>query len=433
VSKRNRRAGPPRARRIRPEEQEAVADSHGAGPGRMRGSGPQIEFVAAPPGTLAKDEAVLLLKDRHGNTVREERVPTHSLATVAASIANPEAFGYGRNTPVPVPLPEQCRPPAYTAADVPRLRDGVLEAWRAGLLERLLANHGGSLNFPYVPGTRKLWTVQEYCRFVIDRLDEADLFYVTDDMSQVVAQAGAAAPLYQVVQDQQPAEVGFVVWARPICTVTRDNAPDFPPGHVAWVNAALWAPVADCGMGEPGVLVVTFQDCDRMLANQFPGDASWPRALAQQRGDWGPLGYYDEAPLPWGTHPYGQEQQPMGNQPLAVVQSTWIMMSQRITVETKERPNRQQRKAYARAGRAEPVVRAVTLRRAAPDKQHREPGKGTRVYTRRWWVGDYGYWRNTWYASKQEHRQQFVVVPGYLKGPEGAPIVGGERVGVLRR
>lgn len=402
------------------------------------GGGPEVVFMQDERvKQLGPDAALVVLQDEHGNTVSTRAIHTESVPGMVAGLMRPGPQGAHRHAPVPLP-PADAPPPHYFARDVPRLRDSLLEAWRSGLLHRMLMMHAGNLHFPYHPGTLFPWTVEEYVPWLGDRLAEADLFYVTRDMSQVVRQAAQAAPYYQVAQDQQPARAGFVVFGDSVCTITDANATDgsVRPGERSEIVAALWAWVDDCGGGEPGVHLVTLQDSDVMLATRRAETDE--QTLMQARGDWGPLAYHDEFPLPWGTRPYAgaADKHRLGNQPIAAVQSTWIMMTQRITVERQVcAGTRQQRRAAQREGRPEPAVREVTLRRASPaeDRQQQEPGGSGRKYTKRWVVGEYGYWRNTWYPSVQEHRQQFVFVPSYVKGPDGAPLVGGERVNTLRR
>lgn len=342
--------------------------------------------------------------------------------TVAAPLRRPPG----------VDLPE-IPPTRFTAADVPRLRDRLLEHWESGGLRMLFDGHPGEIRTPWHwRGGLVLrpWTRQEYEAKLRVWLREAELFFVTSDMTTLGRQAAAAMPNYEVNEDTMPARVGFVVWADSMCDIEAlPGKNDLRPGERCVLQAALWA---ETTMPEgPGIHLVTLQLADVMLGTRCE-DAEERQAIQSFLG---PLCYHEEYPLPYGNRPFGvTEAQPVHNEAVGAVMSTWLMMSQRITDVTRAPLPRYVRRQYTREGRPEPEVRQVTLRRAASPSQKREPGQeASRVYTKQWVVRGYGYWRNTWYPSKQEHRQQFVHVPDYVKGPEGAPLVGGERVNVLRR
>lgn len=341
----------------------------------------------------------------------------------------------------------------HRAVDVPALRDKLLESWRNGHLRMLLEAHPATkLHLPVRrrderAGHAYMWTVREWESWLIERLAEAELFYVTHDMTDLVEQAAAAAPRYEVHQDRLPAEVGFVVYAHPYCVVPSEV---LLPGQRVELSAALWAPVPDVGGGPegaaPGVMLVTLQDTDVLLWTQPMSDlaggtpASMRRVLEEMRVAQGPLSYHEEYPVPYGERPWGMEAaEGVKNTAVGAVMTTWILMGQRITTVEREPMPRHVRKAAARQGRPEPTVRCVTLRQRSrgdvlpADQQQTQPGQPSRQYTKRWVVRGYGYWRNTWYPSRERHEQQFVWVPSYTKGPQGAPLVGGERVNVLRR
>lgn len=337
----------------------------------------------------------------------------------------------------------------HRAVDVPGLRDRLLEGWRNGLLRQLLEEHPVSQT--HLPtryrdekrGVNHLWTIREWEGWLIQRLTEAELFYVNDDMTDIIEQASLATPGYQVYRDQLPAEVGFMVYAKPFCHVPPER---LAPDQRVELMAALWAPVPDVGGDErgpePGLMLLTLQDSDVLLWTQ-PTDqmavedpVRLEQALRLLRSQYGPLAYHEEYPLPFGNNPYGyQANHPVNNAAVAAAFTTWILMTQKITTVAREPLPRSVRKAAVRAGRPEPTVRTVTLRQAvrAPAEDHEEPGAEGRRYDKRWVVKGYGYWRNTWYASRERHELQYVHVPTYVKGPEGAPLIGGERVNVLRR
>ncbi|WP_410648008.1 hypothetical protein [Amycolatopsis sp. cmx-4-54] len=74
----------------------------------------------------------------------------------------------------------------------------------------------------------------------------------------------------------------------------------------------------------------------------------------------------------------------------------------------------------------------VDLRRARTtptDRPSDASGKGTRDYRHSWIVR--GHWRNQYYRSRGDHRP--IWIADHLAGPGDKPLIGGERVNVLRR
>lgn len=122
-----------------------------------------------------------------------------------------------------------------------------------------------------------------------------------------------------------------------------------------------------------------------------------------------------------------------GHQPIvAALAASWLLMQQPQLVDrTVERPDKAVRRAYARAGREDPEVTVVDLRRQYVPQDQDPDGEGgaSRRYRHRWVVS--GHWRNAWRPSVQEHRK--VWVPAHTKGPTGAPLLKNERVNVWRR
>jgi hypothetical protein len=66
-------------------------------------------------------------------------------------------------------------------------------------------------------------------------------------------------------------------------------------------------------------------------------------------------------------------------------------------------------------------VRVINLRRRAASTI---AGQSDREYHHQWIVR--GHWRDQWYASRGVHRP--VWIAPHVKGPEGAPMLGGEKV-----
>lgn len=107
-----------------------------------------------------------------------------------------------------------------------------------------------------------------------------------------------------------------------------------------------------------------------------------------------------------------------------------VFMNQHILVTTAERAPRATRKRLAQDGWIhEPVIRVVQLRRAATTHQMRERNDEPVEWSCSWVVR--GHWRQQWFPKRQVHRP--VWIAPHIKGPEGAPLIGGEKVYALKR
>ena len=298
-----------------------------------------------------------------------------------------------------------------TAGRLPAIRDELRQTWAAGL-EAILATTSERVLRPFVAGVPE--PIPGYVDRLLGWLDAAELYWATEDMTAVAVQSGASLPSYRLHVADVPCEVGLLVWARPVAAVPGSGG----GGWVA-VTGALWGPATVDRAGSPGVHVVTLAD-----AYQYAATADVPdqmRAVLRSSH----LMYHDEAPLPWGEHEVA-----MRNEALRSTLATWLLCGQQITAESEVPVDRSVRRGYQRAGRPPPVVRQVALRRAQRPRPDDPQTAGEGVQWRHRWVVS-GYWRNTWYARQERHRPQWIAE--HVKGPDGLPLIGGEKVNVLRR
>ncbi|MFF5522570.1 hypothetical protein [Streptomyces coeruleorubidus] len=103
-----------------------------------------------------------------------------------------------------------------------------------------------------------------------------------------------------------------------------------------------------------------------------------------------------------------------------------VLMRQPLAEAEDIEPDRATRKRLRRLGHEPASVRLIGLRRPKPGP---EKGDGSREYHYRWIVR--GHWRQQWYPKRQVHRP--VWIAPHVKGPEGASMMGGEKVNVWQR
>lgn len=111
---------------------------------------------------------------------------------------------------------------------------------------------------------------------------------------------------------------------------------------------------------------------------------------------------------------------------LALLLTSALLMQQPIAVTSTAEPDRAARKRLRRAGREPAPVRVIELRRP---KNGGESSESDREYHHQWIVR--GHWRQQWHPKRQVHRP--VWIAPHIKGPEGAPLIGGEKVYALKR
>lgn len=297
-----------------------------------------------------------------------------------------------------------------TPGRLPTVRDELRQAWQTTLAPTL-ADTNEHVYTPWVGGQPEPRAA--YVRRLLGWLDSATLFFVREDMTAVAVQAGESLPAYELHAHDLPAEIGLLVWQKPTVTVTMAR------GAQVAVMGMLWGPALVDHEGTPGVHVVTLADAHE-FARTLPDGDDATRAMLRAA----PLMYHDESPLPFATIPGAV----MRNEALRAAMATWLLCGQDLSEQTQAPVDRPVRRTYTRAGRPLPTVRQVALRQPAHGNGSAASEDGPQ-WQHRWVVR--GHWRNHWYPSQQRHRPLWIN--SHIKGPDGQPLIGGEKVNVLRR
>lgn len=98
-----------------------------------------------------------------------------------------------------------------------------------------------------------------------------------------------------------------------------------------------------------------------------------------------------------------------------------FLLRQRVAETETVMPDRAARRRALREGKEPPPVRVISIRGVGNGGA---AGDGQREWKHRWMVR--GHWRRQWYRSIQAHRP--VWINPFVKGPDDAPLLGGEKV-----
>lgn len=244
------------------------------------------------------------------------------------------------------------------------------------------------------------------------RLAEAELFYVSADMARLAQAASATVPGFALQPEDLPSPSGLLLFEEPPCAMPH-----------AWaqcgVKAVCWGPAHARGGGVFGSLYLDRSEAAPVIAQR----TKWRNPWSEPR-----LIYGFGAEFAWEFGKNEGAVPPGGSflEALApVLRATWLLMQQPLARAAEVVPNRASQKRLRRAGQEPKPVRVIELRRPVGGGS----GDGQREYHHQWIVR--GHWRQQWYPGRQVHRP--VWIAPHIKGPEGAPMIGCEKVYAWKR
>lgn len=310
------------------------------------------------------------------------------------------------------------------------------------------------------------------------QLPTAELFYVSSDMTELARHAATSLTDYRLHPEDLPAQVGLMVYEHPPIEGTNNSCLDaitmvtWGPGRGGlWMHT--WSPVAESwkrGAERVGRALAELPHQDtlaraaRAAAHLPPKDPTVDDPPStEEAADYflsGLLPNLQRAPIPPSFSPaHGYDWRgltpmqftdmqgwpsdvPDGRVSLdagttvaleRTILATWLLMGQTLVRSERLVAPRPARRRIARADpHLDPTVRYIALRHARAEPSERtdaEQRTSSREYRHRWIVR--GHWRNQWYPSRNDHRP--IWIDPHLAGPEDKPLLGGERVNVLRR
>lgn len=287
------------------------------------------------------------------------------------------------------------------------------------------------------------------CGAEVVRLEDAELFYVTAPMMQLADVAARSLPEYQLTQQDLPAPTGLMFFAEPIKTMPDFRHPADPsrPVRIEYV-AVTWGWWH--GGTTPGFWVTWWSDARRFfddaIANgNFEGELREQTLKACGRIVIDSESVFDidvdgsgrdeieqRSSELMSKYPKGQWEEKESERRADlhakfVLRTLWTLMQQPITSDDTLEPSRADRRRLTRRGIDAAPVRVIGLRRG-PSSSGTD-GDSSREYRHRWLVR--GHWKQQWYPGRQVHRP--IWIAPHIKGPDGAPLLGGEKVYALRR
>lgn len=300
------------------------------------------------------------------------------------------------------------------AVDLPDLRAEIVRQRDAVGPAGIAALHTEKSLGAVMPGISAIdVAVRETTKLVM-----ADLYHVSSDMTQLAIAAAQSLPAFVSDAQDYPSAFGFAFFNGGIPAMWGDM-----PCHV---HAASWQVLGT------GAMVAFFIDLQSVL-HRLPKDQAEQqlRSLgASADGLW----YNDIVRLYAGFNEGVGDQDAasfrgesgVAATALPVLRATLLLMQQPLATVTDAEPDRATRKRLRRAGQEPKPVRVIELRRPKTGGSGSEsPGN----YHHQWIVR--GHWRQHWYPKREVHRP--VWIAPHVKGPEGAPLIGGEKVYALKR
>jgi len=216
-------------------------------------------------------------------------------------------------------------------------------------------------------------------------LDHSATYWVSEEMGRFLFHAHEDIPIRHLALEDLPLPGGFVYFDSPLVFEVEG-------GSVA-IGALMW--------------------------HRYDKDRSCDLVAYHRDATRNP-------PLGFQTSVIWDEGEPPGGSLTRLLQTFWILSSQRIAQAEVRQADRPTRRRAQRANFAIPEdgIRVVTLRRLEEHRQADDGPHGMVDWSHRWIVS--GHWRNQWYPSDEEHRPKWIEP--YPKGPDDKPLVLKDRV-----
>ena len=268
-------------------------------------------------------------------------------------------------------------------------------------------------------------SAQELARLEAERVRNGELFWVSGNMTDLIAAASKTMPSFTLAPADMPSPWGFMAFEKPIHVVTSPYTGDDVP-----IVAASWGPCPFDDYTDGGVWASWYSDTSHVIDGTH--NAGLPDGVkAMMTGSRPRFTYDHESVAPFSaTHlrsvtAAGEEPSGSG---LGVdtLKAVWLLMAQPLAEVSEVEPDRTVRKRMRRTNQEPKPVRVIELRRP---QRSGDAGPGTREYHHAWVVR--GHWRQQWFPKREVHRP--VWIAPHIKGPEGAPLIGGEKVYALKR
>lgn len=272
-----------------------------------------------------------------------------------------------------------------------------------------------------------------------ERLERAELYFVTAEMTQLAIHAAMSLPNFRLCPEDLSSDYGFVVWEEPI-TVTpeRESLTEAGDPFVAVVwgryrDNEVWVSCFSDAMAAGHHIQRRYGHDERLMARyrklygrcRLVWGSEDRISFEPGGGNW-PMEHYDEP----GASRRREELMDRAQMERVLV-ATWLLMSQEFAAETQAHAERAARRRLQRLNVTPQPVRLITLRRPRRPRAQVENQEesAARVYRHSWIVR--GHWCNQWYPSRRDHKPLWIAP--HVAGPEAAPLIGAERVNILRR
>ncbi|GAA1880761.1 hypothetical protein GCM10009687_56220 [Asanoa iriomotensis] len=283
----------------------------------------------------------------------------------------------------------------------------------------LRTHHLVKMRPPKSPGQSYQELAEIHARAEHQALVRGELFYVDPPMMELAVAASATLPDFRMNWEDIPAPEGLIYLGKPVAALDEDRSQVFISAisWYAWKRVAILTYYADRDSYVSG----GYEHFGRSLPPAFfftSGAITFPESSESMAAEFhaGP----DDRNLSAAEM---DEINGMANL-MAVLKTVWLLMFQPladVTIADVSRPApAQATRPGRRPSRIKDQVRVIQLRRPPSTGA----GASDREYHHQWMVR--GHWRQQWYPVRQVHRP--IWIAPHVKGPEGRPLLGGEKV-----